>query len=388
MAVVLEEKGSGHSVWEVLTYLHQQGSAPRSQIARELELSKASVTEAIRYLDAKGLVVPRKAIANGSGRGRQTIPIQVNPEAGLLLGVDQAGGSLMVVVLDMALKVQARFEFPQLPRRAETSETLVFDAVDAVLMGLGPDRAAVRAIGVAIPGLVVVPEGIVAYSSPFGWKDEPLKKTFETRYNLPTIVVNDVNAMLVSEVIGTPLVNSTVMLLYIGEGIGGALWTNHRLWSGSHFSSGEWGHTKVRENGRLCQCGGRGCLEAEYSLPAVVRRVGLRDAHLNSWTAMVDHQNDDIVVRELGDLSEAVGQVVGSAVAFIDPEVVIIDGPVTVIPALVQQIALAIRRGAFAYSMDRIAFRAGSQGKGATACGAASVAAEAYLGHRIQILNH
>lgn len=375
-------KRTNHSVWTVLAYLLQQGSAHRSQIAQDLMISKASVSETIRYLSSQGLVVTGPATSNGSRRGRQTIPIHVNPEAGLLIGVDQAGGSLMVVVVDMALAVHARFEFPQLPRRAETSESLVFDAVDAVLLGLGSDRSLVRGIGVAVPGLVNVPHGVVAYSSPFSWKNNPLAATFSSRYRLPTVVVNDVNAMLVSEVTATPLVNSTVLLLYLGEGIGGALWSHRQLWLGSHFASGEWGHTMVKTQGTLCQCGRYGCVEAEYALPSVVQRLADYDSRFNSWKSIVEHQSDPMVGQELGQLADAVALAASPAIAFIDPDVVIIVGQINDIPPLVEDLIEKIRNSAFNYSMDRIQFLSGSQ-ENSTALGAAYVAAQVYLGRTL-----
>lgn len=363
----------------IIDYLHQRGTASRTQIARHLGISKASVTEMVRRLQREGLVREVSGARTGHvGRGRRAVPVQVNPQSGLFVGIDQAGESLVIVVIDMALNTYARFEFPQFPRSAPAPQERIYQIVDGVITGLGSDRALLRGIGVAIPGLVG-DDGTVAYSAPYQWRDFSLRAAFEARYRLPTTVHNDVNAMLVSEVVGTSLVDASVMLVYIGEGIGGASWFNRQLWIGSHAASGEWGHVTIRVNGKACQCGKRGCLEAEFALPHLIARLADRGVWLGSSRELVSHANEGEVTDELATLATAVAQGLAGGLAFVDPDCVIVTGPLTKIPFFMEHVSQAIRDSWLPHAMEHVVIRQGSLAADGAAVGAAYLAVDHYL---------
>ena len=63
-------------------------------------------------------------------------------------------------------------------------------------------------------------------------------------------------------------------MIYVeyGAGIGSAIVTDGRMLEGFRTSAGEFGHTRVVENGPPCQCGSFGCVEAVASASAVAAR--------------------------------------------------------------------------------------------------------------------
>jgi predicted NBD/HSP70 family sugar kinase len=62
------------------------------------------------------------------------------------------------------------------------------------------------------------------------------------------------------------------IILLLGGGSGAAIITDGDLYRGSSSSAGEWGHTTVDANGRLCRCGASGCLEAYVGAASVAAR--------------------------------------------------------------------------------------------------------------------
>ena len=74
------------------------------------------------------------------------------------------------------------------------------------------------------------------------------------------------------------------MLLFIDIGIGAAIVSDGELLG--NFT-GELGHTTIRFDGRLCECGNRGCLETYASIPALLEGSGFRD-----WFDLVDHADE------------------------------------------------------------------------------------------------
>ena len=70
-----------------------------------------------------------------------------------------------------------------------------------------------------------------------------------------------------------------LLLVRVGGGVGAGLVIGGELFVGDHFAAGEIGHVVVDDEGALCKCGRRGCLEAVVSAPLLAQRMnGLTDA--------------------------------------------------------------------------------------------------------------
>ena len=65
---------------------------------------------------------------------------------------------------------------------------------------------------------------------------------------------------------------SDFAFLYMGTGIGGAMFLSNNIYRGVSLNAGEFGHIVVEPNGPPCYCGNRGCLEAMCSPAAIVKR--------------------------------------------------------------------------------------------------------------------
>ena len=64
------------------------------------------------------------------------------------------------------------------------------------------------------------------------------------------------------------------MAMVVSTGVGGGIVLNGQLLDGESGNAGHIGHVIVEPNGRRCSCGGRGCLEAEASGPAIEAITG------------------------------------------------------------------------------------------------------------------
>jgi glucokinase len=62
--------------------------------------------------------------------------------------------------------------------------------------------------------------------------------------------------------------------MVVSTGVGGGIVLNGQLLDGESGNAGHIGHVIVEPNGRRCPCGGRGCLEAEASGPAIEAITG------------------------------------------------------------------------------------------------------------------
>jgi glucokinase len=101
----------------------------------------------------------------------------------------------------------------------------------------------VKAIGIGVPSVVDLEQGIVydVQNIP-SWKEVPLKRWMEEKYQLPVIVNNDANCFALAEhYYGQGKENPCMIGLTIGTGLGAGIIINHKLYAGANCGAGEFG---------------------------------------------------------------------------------------------------------------------------------------------------
>jgi predicted NBD/HSP70 family sugar kinase len=113
--------------------------------------------------------------------------------------------------------------------------------------------------GISTAG-VVDDDGNVLWSPNLGWKNLPLKQAVSRFFGDKGFVENDCNAAAYAEA----WVRGSKNLAYVtvSTGIGMGLVLEGKVYRGSHYAAGEIGHTIVDEEGPVCSCGRKGCLQA------------------------------------------------------------------------------------------------------------------------------
>lgn len=127
-------------------------------------------------------------------------------------------------------------------------------------------------VGVGVPAFLDAKNGVVFETVNLGWKNVHLKKELEALLSLPCFIENDANTAAVGEMWkGAGKGIHHFICITVGTGIGGGLILNGNIYHGSSGLAGEIGHYAVRPHeGRMCNCGNRGCLETETSATAMI----------------------------------------------------------------------------------------------------------------------
>lgn len=121
----------------------------------------------------------------------------------------------------------------------------------------------VKAIGIGIPGIIDVKTQEVIFSPNIGLKHFNLRNILTLRFDMPVFLGNDVNLGLLGEwKYGQECKFSNCLGVFVGTGIGGGIIIDNKLYTGSNSMAGEFGHICLDNDGPLCGCGQRGCLEA------------------------------------------------------------------------------------------------------------------------------
>lgn len=102
------------------------------------------------------------------------------------------------------------------------------------------------------------------------WRQFPLRDRLEVLTGLPVYGDGDAKSLALAEGwLGAAKGHQSFLAMVVSTGVGGGIVLNGRLLDGDTGNAGHVGHMVVEPNGRRCACGGRGCLEAEASGPAI-----------------------------------------------------------------------------------------------------------------------
>lgn len=132
----------------------------------------------------------------------------------------------------------------------------------------------VEFVGIASPGLIDTQRGVVRYSNNFGWRDMPLAADVAASLRLPARIANDAQCAALGEArYGAGRGAARMAMITIGTGVGGGFVRDGRLETDGYGSMAYiFGHSIIAYDGKLCNCGRRGCLETYASASAIAKR--------------------------------------------------------------------------------------------------------------------
>jgi glucokinase len=139
-----------------------------------------------------------------------------------------------------------------------------------------PARFEPVACGVGSGGPMSLDGNLVSPLNIPGWRDFPLRSRVADLTGLRTWVDNDAKALALAEGwVGTASGMPNFLAMVVSTGVGGGIVLDGRLLDGATGNAGHIGHVVVEPDGRVCRCGGRGCLEAEASGTAIAAITGV-----------------------------------------------------------------------------------------------------------------
>jgi glucokinase len=260
----------------------------------------------------------------------------------LAIGIDVGGTKILGALIDEHGKILAE---QRVASPAQDAAEIV--AAVAKLVGLLQAQAdrEIVGVGVAVAGFIDADASTVLFSPNLDFRNEPLKAKIAAQISLPVVVENDANAAGWAEfAFGAARGTKDMIMLTLGTGVGGAVVSDGELRRGGFGIAGELGHLRLVPDGRLCGCGQRGCLEQYSSGTAVLKAAkklassdgpaGARLAQLQAESGeLTGHhvyqallEGDSAALSLVNEAGSHLGAAIGSFVAILDPQVVVIGG--------------------------------------------------------------
>ncbi len=126
--------------------------------------------------------------------------------------------------------------------------------------------------GISVPGTVDRQKGVVRYSNNIRWKQVELSRLMSEYLPIPVRIANDADCAALGEAAaGAGREYRDVVMVTLGIGVGGGVILDGEICAGKNIGGNEVGHMVIVEDGEMCTCGRRGCLEAYVSARALIR---------------------------------------------------------------------------------------------------------------------
>ena len=257
------------------------------------------------------------------------------------LGIDIGGTNTVFGFVDKEGNCVAESSIPT--NASESAEKLferLFPKVDAVYQTIAKNYYLVG-IGIGAPNANYY-TGKVELPPNLNWQVVDVLQIVKKFYDIPAAITNDANAAALGEMkFGAAKGFKDFIVITLGTGLGSGVVANGNLVYGHDGFGGELGHIIVKEEGRVCGCGRKGCLETYASATGIRRTVfellcnsndpsKLRNVPFNDVSSKMIYEaavdGDKIALAAFAYTGEVLGKSLANAMAFTSPEAIILFG--------------------------------------------------------------
>ncbi|PIE06632.1 MAG: sugar kinase [Rhodobacterales bacterium] len=362
-----------HNERLILSLLHRRGASSGAEVARRIGLSPQTVSNILRKLEADGLLRRGEPVR---GRvGKPSIPMELNPDGVLSIGMKIGRRSSDLLLVDFAGQVRQQIHVTHAYPKPEKVFGFLEQGLATLIGSLAPKiRGRVCGLGLGTPFELWQWNGHAGASAAEArdWKDVDFAAEVARFSDLPVFVVNDATAACHAEhLYGRGKNIRDYAYFFIGSFIGGGVVLNGSVFEGNQGNAGALG--SMRATGPLGEAQQLIDVASIHLLEKRVTDAGADPAGL--WEMPQDWSGLKRYVRPwIGQTAQELAKASLSICSVIDFEAILIDGafPVGVRDALVK------RTRRYLVNQDKRglippAIEAGAVGPNARGIGAASV---------------
>lgn len=312
----------------VLNYIRVHSGISRADIAQQSGLTPPTVSSIAKSLLDENIIF--ESIAGESKGGRKPRLLKMNDDENKVIGVYIGPKTVETVITNLRGEVDDTF-VDEINRTISKEELEKLIAKNIQRITESPHQY--LGIGIAMHGFVDV-ENHTSLYAPLLLNIKDFDFSFlEDTFGLPIHVENDVRCKLWAEVSRVKPHHKNILYINLGYGVGGAIMIDNQLYNGSHNIAGELGHTIIEMNGRQCECGRRGCLQAYVSglsLTNIARDKNIIGEEETVKELLVKADNDNHEAQnEIVKIGMYLGTAISNQMNVLDPDLIILGGGVS-----------------------------------------------------------
>lgn len=335
-------KGNKNSILKkrIITYYIYNGNSTLTDLAKVLDLSIPTVTKLVEDMCQIGFLNTYGKLETSGGRHPHLYGL--NPDACYFIGVDIRRYSVNIGLINFNGElVESQMNVPYVFENTMAGLDALCEIITKFIESLIIDVKKILNINVNVSGRVN-PESGYSYSW-FNFGEVPLSQLMSEKTGYEVSIDNDTRAMTYGEYLRSNISEKKdVLFVNVSWGVGLGIIIGGKVYAGKSGFAGEFGHTPAYDNGLICHCGKKGCLETEASGNAIYRKLVervqqgemslLADAVMKGELITLEmiadavNNEDTLCIELVEELGYELGKHIAGLMNLFNPEMVIIGG--------------------------------------------------------------
>lgn len=313
----------------ILELIIKHTEISRADLSKLSGLTKSTVTEITKRLLENALIVETRSGDSSTLGGRKPIFLRLNPYHAAVLSLDlECEGINAVATLLNGTVVKSYNKAVEINKINVMDEIHI--AVDTLMRTIPFTVEGVCSMTIAIHGIVRTDR--IDFTPNYDIDEIDLMNMVENEYEFPVYFDNEANLSALAEFSHSEnFEHKTLASLSIHRGVGAGIILNNSIFAGTHGFGGEFGHNILYPNGLPCSCGNQGCTEKYCSVDALIHDFEIecdkRGLTLNDLSKAY-YANDRHAVKAITKYCSNLAIVINNIYTAIDPDVIILNGPV------------------------------------------------------------
>ncbi|MEL7587873.1 MAG: ROK family transcriptional regulator [Prolixibacteraceae bacterium] len=325
----------------ILRTLYKKGMQPASTLAKKTNVSLPTVRAVLDDL-IRDKIVWASGVGDSIG-GRKPVIYSLEKDSHFILAVEMGHYVAKATIVDClndnrtsVHEFETNIDDPELEIKLEkTLDKLLREA------GLSKDR--ITAIGIGMPGLIDADNGVNRTI-----RDQSAQHVRERIFRhikVRTLVENDARMQALGEfVFGKAKNTMNTLVVNWNWGLGLGMILSGEIFRGANGCAGEFSHIRITENGKLCECGKRGCLQTIAGARSLLNMAHeeVRKGTISQLTKLFSarahemtpadiincaKKGDELSISLLNNLSTNLGWGLSILIQIYNPEKIILNGP-------------------------------------------------------------
>ncbi|QMU30014.1 ROK family protein [Adhaeribacter radiodurans] len=330
---------------KIIKFLYVKGAKTNAAICERFTISAPTSMALLNELIAEGIVEKQGRGLSIGGRKPDLYGLQENSLFVLSIEMEKHK-TRMAIFNNKDKNITGIRTFPLQITQDLTAVDQLYICAEELIQTAGIDKNKLIGIGISMPGLVASKEGNTYTYLLTNNSSESLEEILEKKFNKPVFIQNDVKTISLAEYrFGLAHGKKDVLVVWMDWGIGLGMIMDGKLRSGTSGFAGEFGHIPIIDDGLLCQCGKRGCLETVASGMALVRlaKEGIKGGAVSMLSeltvqeieqleppAIIEAANrgDQFAIRILSEVGMHLGKGLAILIQLFNPELIILSGTI------------------------------------------------------------
>lgn len=350
---------------KILSLLYQNNTLSGTAISNKIGVSLPTALSLLKELK-EVQAVEKKGIGASKG-GRRPVLFGLKNDSILIIACELGRFEGKVGIYDSHNKLVAPIAVFKSGVDDDDLVEKIYNVSRQIITKKRIDPNRIFGVGLAMPGLIDESTGINYTIKNKAFQN--IRERLQEKFHRLVYVNNDARMQAYGEFIfGKAAGHTNAMVINWNWGLGLGMILDGKLYNGATGFSGELSHTKFVEEGDLCICGKRGCLETVTSVSVLLRlaKEAIKDGIVSQLTGKFKDKCDDLSVNDiikaakrgdefciklLNNVGLALGKALSNTIQLLNPDIIVLGG---IVSEANQYVLTSIQQSINQYCLEQI----------------------------------